>query len=155
MKLYRLERSQTIPAGEEQVWNFFADPANLQQITPAWLHFSVRTPLPPIIHSGLIIGYSLRLYGMPCDWTTEITHVRRLSFFVDEQRFGPYRFWHHQHHFSPTSDGVLMTDLIHYALPFSLAGRMLHALFIGSALDRIFTYRAAAVSALFSSASSG
>ena len=31
------------------------------------------------------------------NWVTEITHVKDFEYFVDEQRFGPYKFWHHKH----------------------------------------------------------
>jgi ligand-binding SRPBCC domain-containing protein len=36
---------------------------------------------------------------------TVITAVKENSYFIDEQRFGPYALWHHKH-FEATENGV-------------------------------------------------
>lgn len=47
---------------------------------------------PDKAYEGQIIEYTVRpLAGIPIYWMTEITHVRDLDYFVDEQRIGPYR----------------------------------------------------------------
>lgn len=118
MRLYRLEASQKLAVDLAQAWRFFSDPANLARITPAWLAFEVLGELPPDIYSGMIVRYRLRpVARLPLQWVTEITHVRPSAFFVDEQRSGPYRFWHHQHFFAECPGGTLVRDLVHYALP--------------------------------------
>ncbi|MGB9690786.1 MAG: SRPBCC family protein, partial [Candidatus Sumerlaeaceae bacterium] len=117
-RLFRFEQQQLIPTSLERAWEFFCNPANLKTITPPDMGFEILTPVPPVAEPGLIIVYKVRpLLGIPVQWITEITHVVPQQSFVDEQRFGPYRFWHHRHIFEPKDRGVLMTDIIHYALP--------------------------------------
>jgi ligand-binding SRPBCC domain-containing protein len=151
MRLHRLHRTQELPLRLEDAWRFFSDPRNLGQITPPSLGFRMTSPdLLPEIHAGMIITY--RISPLPLvslDWVTEITQARRPHFFIDEQRFGPYRFWHHQHHFEETENGVLCTDLVHYALPFGPLGRVAHALTVRRQLRQIFAYRREALNTLF------
>jgi ligand-binding SRPBCC domain-containing protein len=87
--------------------------------------------------------------GIPLFWMTEITHVQKPHFFVDEQRRGPYTLWHHEHHFKPIPGGVEMTDLVHYALPMGPLGRLAHSLFVKRQLEQIFEYRFIKTEALF------
>ncbi|MGN6569675.1 MAG: SRPBCC family protein [Flavipsychrobacter sp.] len=152
MKVYKLQKQQLIQGSIEQVWNFFSNPENLAKITPPSMKFQVTSgKLPNGTYAGQIITYKVSpLFGIPLFWMTEITHVKELQLFVDEQRFGPYKFWHHQHHFSMQKDGVLMTDIVHYALPLHFAGRLAHSLFIKRQLQDIFDYRFRVVEQVFS-----
>jgi ligand-binding SRPBCC domain-containing protein len=137
MKLHVLERSQRLPVSLTRAWEFYSSPANLPRITPAWLGLRVTSPLPDRVHPGLIVTYRVRPFpGASVLWVTEITHVVEPHLFVDEQRFGPYRFWHHQHHFTEVPGGVETRDVVHYALPRGaataggwLVGRRLRAIF--------------------------
>lgn len=118
MKLHRLDAVQRLPTSLDEAWAFFSDAGNLARITPESLRFEVTSPLPETVYPGLIITYRVRpLLGVPVRWVTEITHVREPFLFVDEQRFGPYRFWHHQHLFREIPGGVEATDIVHYTLP--------------------------------------
>ncbi len=94
------------------------------------------------MYAGQIIRYKLRpIPGIPESWTTEITHVKEPDFFVDEQRFGPYALWHHQHHFKEVEGGVEMIDEVNYAIPLGVLGRFAHWLFVGKKVKSIFAYR--------------
>ncbi len=149
-RLFRFEQQQVVPAGLETVWEFFSNPANLKTITPPDMGFDILTPLPPEMEAGLIIAYRVRpLLGIPVQWVTEITHVAPMRFFVDEQRFGPYRFWHHRHTFEPTEQGVLMTDLVHYALPAPIGATLINELVVRPRLEQIFHYRRRKIEELF------
>ncbi|HEU0013230.1 MAG TPA: SRPBCC family protein [Longimicrobium sp.] len=118
MKLYELRREQRLAVGIREAWDFFSHPANLAAITPPEMRFEVTGQVPEHIRPGLIVTYRVRpLLGVPVRWVTEITHVREPELFVDEQRFGPYRFWHHQHLFREVPGGVEVQDIVHYALP--------------------------------------
>lgn len=142
MKLYRLHYRQRFPVSPERAWTFFSDPANLRRITPAWLDFRLTGEFPTAVYPGLIVTYRIRpLAGIPVDWVTEITHVIEGTLFVDEQLFGPYRFWQHQHHFRSIPPGVEVEDLVWYALPFGSLGRLMHRLFIRRRLEAIFAFR--------------
>ena len=93
-------------------------------------------------YPGQIIQYTVKpILGIKINWVTEITHVRAKEYFVDEQRFGPYTFWHHKHFIKEIEGGVIMEDVIHYKPPFGLIGVLLNFLFINSKLNSIFKHR--------------
>ena len=142
MGLHRFETSQTLPIDPGEAWDFFSDPRNLALITPPELAFEVVSPLPERMHPGLIVRYRVRPFGgVPVDWITEISHLVEGELFVDEQRLGPYRFWHHQHHFRPVAGGAEIGDVVHYAVPFGPLGDLLNALLIEDRVRAIFAYR--------------
>jgi ligand-binding SRPBCC domain-containing protein len=142
MKIYTLERIQHLPIGIDEAWTFFSDPRNLPKITPPSMGFRTLGNVPDAMHAGMIVTYRVRpLPRLAVTWVTEITHVEEPHFFVDEQRFGPYRFWHHQHHFREVEGGTEIRDLIHYVLPLDPAGRMVQRWMVGPQLQRIFEYR--------------
>ncbi|MEQ9620219.1 MAG: SRPBCC family protein [Deltaproteobacteria bacterium] len=142
MKIYKLKREQVIPITINEAWDFFSNPGNLRLITPPWLGFAIKSELPEKIYPGMIVTYTVTPFmNIPVNWVTEITHMERPNLFVDEQRFGPYRMWHHEHLFRETSGGVEVRDLIHYALPLGSLGRIAHELFIKRQLNEIFEFR--------------
>ena len=151
MKSYELRYVQEIPCSLENAWDFFSDPANLAWITPPDMGFIVTSqPQGSQIYPGQIITYQVRpIWGIPISWMTEITHVNPGSYFVDEQRIGPYRLWHHQHHFQKTKRGIEMLDIVHYAVPLGILGSIVNALLIRRKLAEIFVYRRKSVEALF------
>lgn len=151
MAVHCLRYEQHIHAPLSEVWSFFSNPKNLATITPEYMAFQVTsTFLPERIYPGQVITYKVRpVLGIPLFWMTEITHVSDGSFFVDEQRVGPYRIWHHEHHFQETGGGVLMTDIVHYQLPMSILGEVAHLLFVRRQLADIFKFRFDKVNHLF------
>ncbi len=151
MATYQFIRTQKIPTTVENLWSFVSSPHNLKEITPKSLNFKVLTPnLPKEMYAGMIITYKVSpLLGIPLSWCTEITHVSPLKYFVDEQREGPYTFWHHQHHLEPIEGGVLMTDIVHYRIPFGWLGQLMNTLLVKHELARIFSFRFNKMEALF------
>ncbi len=112
--------------------------------------FIVRTELPDKMYEGLMIEYTVRpMLGIPMNWITEIKTVKNHSFFVDEQRKGPYRIWHHEHHFKEVEGGVEMTDIVSYELPLGFLGRLMHPILVKNKLKEIFDYRRQKVDELF------
>lgn len=143
MAIYQLYREQKIPAGVEAVWDFVSSPGNLKHITPAYMGFEITSEkLAEKMHPGMIIMYSVTpVFGIKMKWVTEITHVVDKKYFVDEQRVGPYKIWHHQHRIHPIDDGVLMTDLVTYKPPLGFLGALADQLLIHKKLDEIFDFR--------------
>lgn len=143
MAVHKIVRKQLINKPVKDVWEFFSNPQNLLELTPSYMNFRVTSETDTDhIYAGQIITYKVSpLMGIPLFWMTEITQVRELQFFIDEQRKGPYRFWHHQHHFEDKEGKTLMTDIVHYQLPMFAAGDILHRLFIKRQLHNIFDYR--------------
>jgi len=151
MKIYKLQRQQLINAGIDDVWDFFSSANNLAAITPSYMNIKITSPdLLNQVYEGQVITYTLSpLLNIPISWMTEITHVVKNERFVDDQRSGPYTIWHHQHHFKETSEGVLMTDLVHYALPLGFLGGIAHTLYVRKQLHNIFEYRRIKIDELF------
>ncbi len=145
---YVLERTAVVPRPRAQVWAFFADPHNLEAITPDFLRFHVLTPRPVATAAGALIDYRLSLGGVPFRWRTRIEDVVPGACFVDVQLRGPYRRWRHRHTFEDVPGGTRVADRVEYELPLGLLGRLAHAAFVGRTLARIFDHRAARVRAL-------
>jgi ligand-binding SRPBCC domain-containing protein len=141
-KVYAIKHVQHLPVSLEQAWDFFSKPANLKEITPTNLGFKVTSTYSgDHMYPGQIIEYTIKpVGGIPLYWMTEITHVKR-EYFVDEQRYGPYTMWHHQHHFKPVEGGVEMIDLVHYKIPFWFLGDLANWFFVKKQLEAIFQFR--------------
>ena len=151
MSFYQFKREQFIQADLATVWDFISSPANLKKITPTYMGFDITSgDLPEKMYQGMIISYKVSpLWGIKTDWVTEITHIRELEYFVDEQRIGPYALWHHQHILIPQENGVLMQDIVTYAPPMGWLGAFANKLMIEKKLKEIFAYRWEVVEKMF------
>lgn len=149
MKLYTLEREQIIRRSRGEVFEFFADAANLERITPRFLRFRIATPQPIAIAEGTLIDYRLSLFGIPFGWRTRIERFEPTRCFVDSSLQGPYRVWKHTHTFTDVPGGTRMTDHVHYALPFGPLGVLAHGLMVRRTLARIFDFRARSIAEIF------
>ena len=150
-----LVREQFLPLSPEVVWDFFATPANLNAVTPDSLEFKITSQVPTEMYEGLIITYKIKpMLNIPLDWVTEITHIHAPHFFVDEQRSGPYKIWHHEHHFRPTEGGVIMIDKLYYEIGMSFIGWIAGQLFVHKKVREIFDFRYKALEEKFGKRSS-
>lgn len=144
MKVYHLSRKLRLPITQDVAWAFFSNPATLSQLTPPdskMVDESVE--LPKKIHAGMLQVFRVSpMKWLPAvRWAAEITHVDAPNYFVDEQKIGPFAFWHHRHSVTPVASGVEIGDLVHYAMPFGILGEWVHALFVRKQLERLFDYR--------------
>lgn len=156
--LHTLKTTQFFHADLATVWDFMSTPKNLARITPQSMGFEVLSKEEELqqMYPGQIIEYYVKpVLGIKLHWVTEITHVHPQEFFVDEQRFGPYQFWHHQHLFKAVNDGVEMTDLLHYKMPFGVIGKITNTLFVRKKIHDIFDYRYQKLEELFNSGING
>lgn len=151
MKVYHKHWETLVPGTMEEVWNFFSNPANLQRITPDDMNFEILTDLSGVsMYQGMLIAYKVTPFaGIPLNWITEITSVVENQYFIDEQRFGPYALWHHEHRFEQTEDGILMTDNLHYGLPFGILGQWVNGIMVSNRIDHIFDYRENIIKEIF------
>lgn len=150
--IYRLYNEQFLPIPIASAWLFFSNPANLQIITPKELEFKITSLDDEKAYAGQIITYSIKLNKIfKMNWVTEITHVKEEQYFVDEQRFGPYKMWHHLHKFEAIEGGVLITDIVHFKLPFPLLASIAYKTFVKRNLKKIFTHRESQLDILISS----
>ncbi|MCG6912415.1 SRPBCC family protein [bacterium BMS3Abin03] len=150
MKIFQIKSKQTLNITLEESWDFFSNPRNLPKITPPWLKLKVTSNVPEKMYAGMIITYKVYPFlGIPSNWVTEITQVKEKNFFIDEQRFGPYKFWHHQHHFRESDKGIEMEDIVTYALPFDPLSRSVNNLLVGKKVKEIFDHREKVLSKLF------
>lgn len=140
--LYTLHSKQNLPIPLQEAWDFIANPKNLAVITPTSMGFTTLSGDDRAMFAGQIIHYNVTpMLGIKLQWVTEITHVDHLKFFVDEQRYGPYQFWHHKHFLKEIPGGVEMEDIVHYKVPIGLLGRIAHPFLVKPKLDEIFAYR--------------
>jgi len=142
MTIHTLEQEQRLPISLDAAWEFFSSPRNLDEITPGDLGFKIVSLPGEKMYEGQIITYKVKIAPMLwVPWVTEIKCVDEGRSFVDEQRFGPYKFWHHRHTFEEIPGGVLMRDLVHYGIGFGPFGAIAHAVFVGAKLKSIFDFR--------------
>ena len=152
--MYQYTSRQELAISMEQAWTFLSDPKNLKRITPDYMGFDIISGAERKMFPGQIIQYHLTpILGIPFRWVTEITHVQEGEFFVDEQRFGPYTFWHHKHFINKTENGVVMEDIVDYKLPLGPLGWLAHVLFVRAKVKQIFDYREKALNEIFNSTS--
>ncbi len=146
-----IRQLQKLAIPVEEAWGFFSRPENLVKITPASLDFKITSELNgEEIYTGQLITYKVRpLLGIGLIWVSEITHVERHKLFVDEQRKGPYKMWHHEHHFKPVNGSTEITDIVQYKLPFGILGN-LGLPIVEKQLEGIFSYRRRKVEEMFS-----
>jgi ligand-binding SRPBCC domain-containing protein len=137
---YRLIREQWVPQPPEETFAFFSRPENLQEITPGWLAFRIMRVDSPL-HTGSLIEYRLRWHGIPMRWTSQITDWSPPHRFIDNQLYGPYAQWHHEHNFAAENGGTRIRDEVQYALPFGVVGRLAHWLRARRDVEAIFEFR--------------
>ena len=150
MKIYTKTGKQKLPISLDEAWAFLSNPANLKTITPPYMGFNILSGADRPMYPGQIIQYIVTpIMGIKAKWVTEITHVVDKEYFVDEQRFGPYAFWHHKHFVREIEGGVEMEDIIDYKVPMGILGQLVHPFLVKPKLDEIFDYRTKKLTELF------
>jgi len=150
LKIYSLHKTQFLPISLEEAWDFLSNPENLAVITPPYMGFKIASKEDSYMYPGQVIQYTVKpMLGIPLKWVTEITHVAEPHYFVDEQRFGPYAFWHHKHFLKSVDGGVEMRDIVHYKLPLGFLGTLIHPFLVKPKLEAIFSYRQSKLNELF------
>ena len=157
--LCTLVSKMTVKTDLQTLWDFISLPENLSKITPPEMDFRItfRSSLEgEKMYPGQIIAYKVKpLPVLSASWITEITQVQERKFFIDEQRFGPYKFWHHQHIIKEISGGVEMIDVVSYKLPLGWLGRLLGGGMVKKQLTKIFSYREAQMNKIFPDSAAG
>ncbi|MGK2905079.1 MAG: SRPBCC family protein [Desulfuromonadales bacterium] len=149
--MHLLEREIILDADQGKVWEFLSTPINLNELTPPDLNFQVMSEVPDTMYNGLLILYEIQIpmFGKH-RWLTEIKHIQDGAFFIDEQRFGPYRLWYHQHRIERSEGNkTRMIDRVFYQLPFGVIGTLVHKLLVRNMLEKIFDYRVRRLAELF------
>ncbi|MBI1222559.1 MAG: cell division inhibitor [Bacteroidetes bacterium] len=150
MAIHHLNTSQFLAISLDEAWEFFSSPDNLAEITPQYLDFQIEFKTGDTAYPGQMIRYKIKpVWGISLQWLTEITVVKDKEFFIDEQRQGPYRLWHHEHRFREVEGGIRMEDILTYSLPFGIIGELMHRLWIKRQIEGIFQYRKECLESLF------
>ena len=151
MKIYRYRRAQTVPANLSDVWDYFSHPGKVPEVLPKSQKHILKSKLPRFIYTGMLFSFKTKaLFGFSRNWTSMVIYENEPNYFIDEQKFGPFKYWHHQHIFTDVYSGVEIEDVIHYAMPFGFLGRIANKLFVAPRLRKIFDYRQKQISKLFS-----
>lgn len=149
--IYQLHREQLLDCSLDEAWEFFSTPRNLDRLTPSSVGFKITHLSSDTMHQGQMIGYKVKVAPLVwVKWLTEITQVEDRMSFIDEQRIGPYKIWHHIHRFEERENGVMMTDEVTYVMPMGILGNIAHALFVKSKLKHIFDERKRLTEEIFS-----
>ena len=148
--VYHLERQILVPAPLDVVFEFFSDATNLERLTPDFLKFRIVTPTPIPMGEGIFIDYRLRVHGIPMKWRSRIAIWEPPYRFVDEQVKGPYRSWYHEHLFEAGDGGTWVRDHVRYQVPGWILAPVMHRYMIRPDVERIFDYRTAVLTELFS-----
>jgi ligand-binding SRPBCC domain-containing protein len=150
--IYTLTSEQILPISFATAWEFFSTPKNLDKITPAEMKFNITNNPPNQTYPGQIITYKIEILPfIKSNWVTEITHLKDQNFFVDEQRFGPYAMWHHEHHFEKISETeTLMKDIVNFKMPLGFLGDLFAGALVKNKVKFIFESRFEILSKYFS-----
>jgi len=149
--MHHLHRKQQLHCSLNEAWDFFSSPRNLDKLTPSSIGFDITHCPSSTMYEGQMIGYRVKIAPMVwVKWLTEITLVEGKKRFVDDQRIGPYKVWHHTHQFEENAGGVLMTDDVIYALPYGPIGAIAHRLHVKKKLRYIFDERSRLIGEIFS-----
>lgn len=143
MAVHSIKAVQKIPVSLSKAWDFFSNPANLDIITPDDMAFKIISKNTcDKIYKGQLIEYKVSpVLRIPLYWMTKITEMEEGKYFIDEQKKGPYRLWHHEHHFKEIEGGVKIMDFVLYKNPFGLIGDAANSLFVKKKLLKIFRFR--------------
>jgi ligand-binding SRPBCC domain-containing protein len=138
-----LQRTQVLPISINEAWDFFSNPKNLKVITLEFMRFDITSVSKDSrMYPGMIITYIVSpIMNIPFNWVTEITHVNEPHYFVDNQKSGPFKFWHHQHFFKEVPSGSEMTDIVNYAAPFDPISRPIEKTIVRQRVEMIFDFR--------------
>ena len=148
MKVYQLKTELWLPQPRAEIFQLFADPANLERLTPEWLRFEIISEAQQTLTEGTRLNYRLRIHGVPITWQSEITGWNPPHQFVDRQTRGPYRLWIHEHTFVDQEGGTLVCDNVQYSV---FGGALVNRFLVAPDLDRIFKYRHRALKTIFNS----
>ena len=142
MQIHQLYRRQELRMTVQQAWEFFSSPHNLNDITPPFFHVEITSKVPDKIYAGLMISYRMKaVFGLPMAWLSEVCHCDELKRFVYQQRVGPFKFWSHEVCLTEIEGGIMLEDIMFYAMPFGWLGEFLHRWLIADKLKQIFDTR--------------
>lgn len=140
---------QWVPKKIEEIFPFYENEQNLEQITPPWLNFKVLRKSTPQLQAGTLLDYKLSLHGIPMSWQTQIESIEKNKFFVDTQKKGPYQKWHHTHEFEELSRGTVVRDIIRYKVALGGLGYIASGWMVHKDIRKIFEYRAQKIAEIF------
>lgn len=148
MTVYRMYRRQALRLSLSEAWDFLSSPHHLNEITPAFFNVEITSEVPDRIYAGLLISYKMKaVFGIPMTWLSEVCHCDEPNYFIYQQRIGPFKFWSHEVRLTEYRDGILVEDIMFYAMPFGWLGSWINNVMIADRLDRIFAVRRDALQA--------
>ncbi|TCK64886.1 ligand-binding SRPBCC domain-containing protein [Winogradskyella wandonensis] len=152
MKIYTLHKTQKLPISLDEAWDFLCNPANLSKLTPPEMQMKIISGADRPMYAGQVLQYSVTpVAGIKTKWVSEITQYKHKSYFVDDQLYGPYSFWHHKHFVHEIKGGVEMEDIIDYKVPLGIIGQLMHPILVKPKLESIFEYRKTQMEKIFGS----
>lgn len=141
--LYTLHAKYKIKTKISEAWSFFTRVNNIEKIMPSELNFNVTSRKPTSIYEGKIITFNTKIFPLySTNIISEITKISPEKYFIDQQISGPYKIWHHEHHFKKSENNTtVITEKIKYKLHLHPLSRIIHKLLVKKKLINIFKYR--------------
>jgi len=142
MKIYHLYRQQSLNVSKEDAWEFLSSPYHLNEVTPDFFNVKITSKVPKSIYAGLMISYQMQaVFGVPMAWLSEVSQCVELKRFIYQQRVGPFKFLSHEVRLTESESGIVLEDILFYAMPFGKFGEIIHWALIGDKLKQIFDTR--------------
>tara|TARA_B100000963_G_scaffold113286_2_gene98616 strand:+ start:245 stop:763 length:519 start_codon:yes stop_codon:yes gene_type:complete len=141
---YKLKATQNINAKIEDIWEYFTEIKNLEKIMPNKYNIKVTQGRKSKLYLGKI--FNIRMKILPFVYTnitSEIKAIEKERLFIDSQIFGPYKMWHHEHHFILNKDkSIQILDIVTYKLKNIPFMKILHKIFLKKEIVKTFYHRA-------------
>jgi ligand-binding SRPBCC domain-containing protein len=161
---HSFQAAQWVPYPITKVFAFFADPANLPRLMPAWqkAHVDRQTlvappdPIRDVLQltrptaagTGSAISILFRPFPLSpilMRWNARIVEFEWDHHFCDEQVQGPFAYWRHCHRVTGEDrdgiEGTQIVDDLVYELPLGIFSEPAHALIVRRQIKGIFRYR--------------
>ena len=98
----------------------------------------------------MLVAYKVNpLLGLPVTWVTQINVIYEKTFFIDEQKFGPFKLWHHKHTFIERDGGIEVIDEVTYSPGFGFLSGIITRMIVSKKIEEIFSFRKDVLNKLF------
>ncbi len=87
------------------------------------------------------VTWRAKHFGIWWTMTSTITAFERPSMFVDEQRRGPFKRFHHTHTFEVSGEGTMMHDAVEFEAPLGPLGRIAERVALARYLPKLIDLR--------------
>ncbi|GEO03108.1 hypothetical protein AAE02nite_07720 [Adhaeribacter aerolatus] len=93
------------------------------------------------------VTWRAKHFGVWQKLTSKITAFNYPFYFEDQMVSGAFKYFRHEHHFTPTENGTQMQDKFYFEAPFGLLGTLANKLFLEKYMLHLLEERNAVIKA--------